>query len=112
MKTDTARIQSPGGSGSLGRRKGFRLVIAGLFLLITGSVAVRLLSHHSPTIDILGSYFPSWMLCILSGVTLTVVTHWLIQAHNWKAYVSPGPLIYPCLFFIFTFLTWIFFYQN
>ena len=112
MKEDIARVQSSAGNHSIGKRKGFRFGVVALLLLIIAFAAVQLLGHHSPTIDILGSYFPSWMICIASGMTLTLVAHWIIQARNWKDYVGPGPLIYPCLWLIFTFATWILFYQN
>jgi hypothetical protein len=75
-------------------------------------LAVRIFSHHSPTIDILGSYFPAWMVCILSGLALTFVAHWIVQVGNLKPYIGPAPLIYSCLMIIFTFATWILFYQN
>ena len=49
------------------------VVLVGLLLLIGALVfVVRPLSHRSPTIDILGSYFPAWMICIVSGLTLTL----------------------------------------
>jgi hypothetical protein len=84
----------------------------GLAVVVLYLVAVRISSHHSPTVDILGSYFPAWMICILSGLTLTFIAHWLIQLGNLKPYVGPAPLIYSCLMIIFTFATWILFYQN
>src|ERR1700746_3206275 len=94
------------------RRKPLRLFVAVLALLIVCFVAVRISSHHSPTVDILGSYFPAWMVCILSGLTLTFIAHWIIQVLNLRPYVGPAPLIYSCLMIIFTFATWILFYQN
>jgi hypothetical protein len=84
----------------------------GLGVVVLFFVAVSISSHHSPTVDILGSYFPAWMVCILSGLTLTFVTHWIIQVQNLKPYVGPAPLIYSCLMIIFTFATWILVYQN
>jgi len=84
----------------------------GLGVVVLWFVAVRISSHHSPTVDILGSYFPAWMICILSGLTLTLIAHWLIRLGNLKPYVGPAPLIYSCLMIIFTFATWILFYQN
>jgi hypothetical protein len=86
--------------------------VFGLGVVVLWFVAVRISSHHSPTVDILGSYFPAWMICILSGLTLTLIAHWLIQLGNLKPYVGPAPLIYSCLMIIFTFATWILFYQN
>src|SRR5262245_42862378 len=73
---------------------------------------VRPVSHRSPTSDILGSYFPAWMICIVSGLTLTLITRWIIRAYHLERYASPAPLIYTCLTIIYTFLTWIVFYQN
>ena len=84
----------------------------GLGVVVLWFVAVRISSHHSLTVDILGSYFPAWMICILSGLTLTFVAHWIIQLLNLKAFFGPAPLIYSCLMLIFTFATWILFYQN
>ena len=88
-------------------------MLVGLLLLIGALVfVVRPLSHRSPTIDILGSYFPAWMICIVSGLTLTLVAHWIVQVYHLKPYLGPAPLVYSCLTIIFTFATWILFYQN
>ena len=84
----------------------------GLGVVVLWSVAVRTSSYHSATVDILGSYFPAWMVCILSGLSLTLIAHWIIQVLNLSPYVGPAPLIYSCLMIIFTFATWILFYQN
>ena len=88
------------------------IIAAGLALLIVLFLAVQLFSHHSPTVDILGSYFPAWMICILSGLALTLIAHWIVQVGNLKPYIGPAPLIYSSLMIIFTFATWILFYQN
>ena len=81
-------------------------------LLVIFFVGTQMFSHHSLTVDILGSYFPAWMVCIVSGLTLTLVAQWIVQACNLKPYLGPAPLIYSCLMIIFTFGTWILFYQN
>ncbi len=87
--------------------------IAAFVLLILALIfVVRPLSDRSPTIDILGSYFPAWMICILSGLALTFVAHWIVQVGKLESYIGPAPLIYSSLMIIFTFATWILFYQN
>src|SRR4051812_45169739 len=87
--------------------------VAGSFLLLVLFFAAsRFLSYHSLTIDVLGSYFPAWMVCIISGLTLTLIVHWIIELRSLKPYLGPAPLIYSCLIIIFTFTTWILFYQN
>lgn len=87
-------------------------IIALAALVVFSVLVVRVFSHHSLTVDILGSYFPAWMVCIVSGLTLTLITHWIVQLGELKPYVGPAPLIYSCLMLIFTFATWIVFYQN
>jgi len=90
----------------------FTIVAAIAATLLVVFLALQLFSDHSPTVDILGSYFPAWMVCIVSGLTLTLLAHWIIQLGNLKRYIGPAPLIYSCLMVIFTFATWILFYQN
>jgi len=89
-----------------------KLVAGGFLLLVLAFLAVQLSSHQSPTVDVLGSYFPAWMVCILSGLALTLIAHWIVQVGNLKPYLGPAPLIYSCLMIIFTFATWILFYQH
>ena len=94
------------------RRTVLKLVAVGFVLFVLCLAAVRVSSHHSLTIDVLGSYFPAWMVCIISGLTLTLVAHWIVQMCHLKPYLGPAPLIYSSLAIIFTFATWILFYQN
>ena len=115
MKLDFGQV-APGSSNNPPRVRRDRsrpVVLVGLLLLIWALVfVVRPLSHRTPTIDILGSYFPAWMICIVSGLTLTLVAHWIVQMCRLKPYLGPTPLVYSCLMIIFTFATWILFYQN
>jgi hypothetical protein len=89
-----------------------KFVAGGFVLLVLFFGASRLVSRHSLTVDVLGSYFPAWMVCILSGLALTLIAHWIVQVANLKPYLGPAPLIYSSLMIIFTFATWILFYQN
>jgi hypothetical protein len=115
MKTEFAPV-APGSSNNPPRVRRDRsrpVVLVGLLLLIGALVfVVRPLSHRSPTIDILGSYFPAWMICIVSGLTLTLLSRWIIRAYHLEDYATPAPLIYTCLMLIYTFGTWIIFYHN
>jgi uncharacterized protein involved in cysteine biosynthesis len=90
----------------------FTIVAVIVAILLVVFLAVQLFSHHSPTVDILGSYFPAWMICIVSGLTLTLIAHWIVQVGRLKPYLGPAPLIYSSLMIIFTFATWILFYKN
>ena len=83
------------------------LAIVALYFALVGAF-----SHHSLTIDILGSYFPAWMVCIVIGLTLTFIAHWIVQLGRLSPYIGPAPLVYSCLMIIFTFATWILLYHN
>jgi hypothetical protein len=115
MKTKFGQVapSSSNNPSPVRRTRSRAIGIIGLLLLIGALVlVVRPFSHRSPTIDILGSYFPAWMVCIISGLTLTLIVHWIVQVCHLKAYLGPPPLIYSSLMIIFTFATWILFYQN
>ena len=115
MKTEFARVEPSSSSNPPQVRRDWSrpIVLVGFPLLIGVLIfVVRPLSHRSPTIDILGSYFPAWMICIVSGLTLTLVSRWIIRAYHLEPYASPAPLIYTCLTLIYTFGTWIIFYHN
>ena len=115
MKTEFARVprRSSNSPPRVRRVWSQPVRIASLLLLIWALVfVVRPVSHRSPTIDILGSYFPAWMICIVSGLTLTLLSRWIIRAYHLDAYATPAPLIYTCLMLIYTFGTWIIFYHN
>ena len=115
MKTEFAQVvpSSANNPPPVRRSRSRSFGIIALLLLIAVLVfVVRPVSHRSPTIDILGSYFPAWMICIVSGLTLTLVSRWIIRAYHLEPYASPAPLIYTCLTLIYTFVTWVIFYQN
>ena len=115
MKAEFVRVApSEGNNPPRVRRLSSRpVVLVGLLLLIGALIfVVRPLSDRSPTIDILGSYFPAWMICILSGLALTFVAHRIVQVGKLESYIGPAPLIYSSVMIIFTFATWILLYQN
>ena len=71
-----------------------------------------IVAYLSPTVDVLGSYFPAWMICMLLGLGLTIIARLLLVALGLDAHMRPAPLIYPCLMALFTMAVWLAFYQN
>ena len=66
----------------------------------------------SPSIDVLGSYFPAWLLCIVVGVVLTIVARLLFVAWKLDKHLLPAPIIYPCLTAVFAMTVWLIFFRN
>ena len=69
-------------------------------------------SNHSPTVDVIGSYFPAWMVCIVTGLLTTLIVRWLLIGLRLHAHLHPKGLVYPCLLVLFTLSTWLLFFQN
>jgi len=62
---------------------------------------------HAPNFNILGSYFPAWLLCIAAGISLTAVAYWGIQKWHLERDVQPAILVYPCMAAFFAFVLWL-----
>jgi hypothetical protein len=67
---------------------------------------------HSPTVDVLGSYFPAWIICNVIGLALTLVARQLFIGFKVDAHLRPAPLVYLCLTVFFTLAVWLLFFQN
>jgi hypothetical protein len=63
---------------------------------------------RAPSIEILGSYFPAWLICITLAVLLTFLARWLLL--RLQIPVVPPILVYPSLTALFTFVLWLVFY--
>jgi hypothetical protein len=58
-----------------------------------------------PTINIIGSFFPSWMLCALVGIGLFV-------RMGLHPYVGPPALVYSSLGILVTLVLWVAFFRG
>jgi len=66
---------------------------------------------RAPSFNILGSFFPAWILCGVIGILLTVVVRVLFVRANFERELSPLILIYPCLAAFLTFSIWLLFFS-
>ena len=67
---------------------------------------------HSPTVDVLGSYFPAWMVCIVIGLGLTLIARQLFIGFKLDTHLRPAPLVYLSLLIFFTLAVWLMFFKN
>ena len=61
----------------------------------------------APSVNILGSFFPAWLICIVLGLVLTIVTRHVLVATGIASDVGPPALIYPSLAALWIFATWL-----
>jgi hypothetical protein len=60
----------------------------------------------------MGSFFPSWMLCGVIGILLTVAVRlFFIRINLEQDLVFPLIVVYPCLTAFFTFTLWLLFFS-
>ena len=64
-----------------------------------------------PQINIIGSFFPSWMLCLLIGIVAALVVRRLLVRTGIDLYVGPRALVYPSLAILVTLVLWVAFFR-
>ena len=67
---------------------------------------------HSPTLDVLGSYFPAWIVCIILGLVLTVVARQLLIGLKLNSYLRPAGLVYFCMMILWTMAVWLIWFKT
>ena len=60
-----------------------------------------------PQINVIGSFFPSWMLCAAIGIGVAVLARWLFLRWGVEAYLGPRALVYPSLVILVTLVLWV-----
>jgi hypothetical protein len=63
-----------------------------------------------PSVDILGSFFPVWMICLTISIFLTFGLRLLLIRFRLESEVGPLALFYPCSVILFTGLLWLIFF--
>ena len=66
---------------------------------------------RAPTFNILGSFFPSWIVCGIAGILLAVAAHLLFVRIKLEPQMKPLIIVYPCLAAMFTFTLWLVFFS-
>jgi hypothetical protein len=78
----------------------FRVVRYGL---VVSSFSVTS-CQRAPSFDVLGSFFPAWLVCLAAAILLTVLARWMCL--RLRIPLAPPILIYPSLTALFTFALW------
>ena len=78
-------------------RKSLRGMFMPALLLITGC-------ERAPSFNIVGSFFPAWLLCLVAAVLLTVVSRALLNRY---VEVAWPVLVYPSLTAVFALASWL-----
>jgi YtcA family len=63
--------------------------------------------RRAPTFNILGSFFPAWLLCLFAGITLSVVSNRIFARFALDKEILWPIVVYPCLALFFAGVLWL-----
>jgi YtcA family len=66
---------------------------------------------RAPSFNLLGSFFPAWILCGVIGILLAVAVRLFFVRIKLEQQLKPLILVYPCLAAFFTFTLWLLFFS-
>jgi uncharacterized membrane protein len=66
---------------------------------------------RAPSVDIIGSFFPVWMVCLAIAVVLACIVRFVLLRFKFEAEIGPLALFYPALVILFSCLLWLIFFS-
>jgi hypothetical protein len=64
-----------------------------------------------PQINVVGSLFPSWMLCTMIGIVVTLLARRFFVYAGIDAHLTPRPLVYLSLAVLVTLVLWVTYFR-
>jgi len=64
---------------------------------------------QAPSFDIIGSFFPAWLVCLVVALLLTAAAYWLLLRA--RVALAFPVLTYPSLTMLFTLALWFAFFR-
>jgi hypothetical protein len=78
------------------------------FTLLTIGVAG---CRRAPTFNILGSFFPSWLICLFAGIAVSVIANRIFARFDLEKEILWPIVVYPCLALLFASVFWLIFFS-
>lgn len=80
---------------------------------LAGLCAISLLTgcSRAPSFNILGSFFPAWLICMVAGILFAAAINWILTSLKQERLIAWGILVYPCLAAFFAFTLWLLFFS-
>jgi YtcA family len=67
--------------------------------------------RRSPTFNILGSFFPAWLVCMFAGILLAAVSNRVLAYFKLDREIAWSIVVYPCLALFFACALWLIFFS-
>jgi hypothetical protein len=66
---------------------------------------------RAPSVNVLGSFFPAWMVCIIAAVVLAFGVRFLLLKFQLESEVGNLGLFYPCVVIFLACGLWLLFFR-
>jgi hypothetical protein len=66
----------------------------------------------APSVDILGSFFPIWMFCLIGGILLTLAVRFLFIRIKLDGELGARVVVYPSMVALFACAIWLGFFSH
>jgi hypothetical protein len=66
---------------------------------------------RAPSVDIIGSFFPVWMICLTLAIVLASIARYFLVRYQLESEVGPVALFYPSVVVLFTCVLWLVFFR-
>ena len=66
----------------------------------------------APSINLVGSFFPSWMLCVAFGVIGVLLLRRVFVRTEVEPHLGPLAVVYFCLWVLLTLGSWLLFFRG
>jgi hypothetical protein len=86
-------------------RRLWKSIVTSQFVLATAGCS------GSPVFNILGSYFPAWLVCLGISIGLTFLVHLFVTAKKLADQLWPLPIVYSALVCFFSCTLWSIFFE-
>ena len=67
--------------------------------------------NGAPAIDVLGSFFPAWMVCIIAAVVLAFLVRYFLLKYRLETEVGHLAIFYPCVVILSACGLWLLFFR-
>jgi YtcA family len=78
--------------------------IGGVCLLCNGC-------GRAPAVDVIGSFFPVWMVCLIVSIVLASLLRLFLLRRQLEPAIEPVALFYPSVVLLLSCLLWLIFYR-
>ena len=66
---------------------------------------------RAPSFNIVGSFFPAWLICMVAGIGLAVIANSVLRRYKLDHHIVWTIVVYPCLAAFFAFTLWLVFFS-